>query len=56
MSPQSSESVDYSKDMRRLLATIKRKAMHKVVCGKALNANMLLALSLEYAETLSMPV
>jgi len=30
--------------------------MHKVVCGKALNANMLLALSLEYAETLSMPV
>ena len=29
--------------------------MHKTVCGKALNGNMLLALSLEYAETLSQP-
>lgn len=41
--------------MARLVATIKRKASYKAVCGKALNGNMLLALSLEYAETLSQP-
>jgi len=41
--------------MARFIATIKRKAGFKSVCGKALNGNMLLALSLEYAETLSQP-
>jgi len=45
--------VAQAKDLARLVSTIKRKAMHKTVCGKALNGNMFLALSLEYAETLS---
>ena len=44
-----------AKDVSRLISVIKRRAVHKQVCGKALNANMLLALSLEYAETLSQP-
>ena len=43
------------KDLARIVTTIKRKAAFKAVCGKALNGNMLLALSLEYAETLSQP-
>ena len=42
-----------TKDMARIVSTIKRKATPKSVCGKAINGNMLLALSLEYAETLS---
>ena len=40
----------------KLVAAVKRKAVAKNVCGKAINGNMLLALSLEYAETLSQPV
>ena len=39
--------------MSRVISAIKRKACAKTVCGKALNGNMFLALSLEYAETLS---
>lgn len=45
----------HTKDLTRLVGTIKRKVTHKSVFGKSLNGNMLLALSLEYAETLSQP-
>ena len=39
----------------RLVSSIKKSVSHKLVCGKAINGNMLLALSLEYAEILSTP-
>lgn len=42
--------------MNRLISTVKKNVSHKEVCGKAINGNMLLALALEYAETLSTPV
>ena len=48
-----SDEGQQGKDLARLVSTIKRKATFKAVCGKALNGNMLLAISLEYAETLS---
>lgn len=47
------EDAQTTKDLARLVSTIKRKVNHKLVCGRAINGNMLLALSLEYAETLS---
>ena len=46
---------DAMKDLARIVSTIKRKVQHKTICGKAVNGNMFLALSLEYAETLSQP-
>lgn len=48
-------SSDPMKDLARIVSTIKRKVQHKTICGKAVNGNMFLALSLEYAETLSQP-
>ena len=46
-------SDEYKTSMNRLVNSVKKNVNHKVVCGKAINGNMLLALSLEYAETLS---
>ena len=54
VAPSASEA-DASKDLTRVVSAIKRKAVPKKVCGKALNGNMFLALALEYAETLSQP-
>ena len=46
---------EFKSNMNRLIATVKKNVTHKEVCGKAINGNMLLALSLEYAEVLSTP-
>ena len=48
-------SDEFRTSMSRLINSVKKNISHKVVCGKAINGNMLLALSLEYAETLSTP-
>ena len=55
VAPQASDAQLNVKDLNRVVGTIKRKASHKLVFGKALNGNMLLAIALEYAETLSQP-
>ena len=47
---------EFKNNMNRLITSIKKNVNHKVVCGKAINGNMLLALALEYAETLSAPI
>ena len=44
---------EFKSGINRLMASVKKNVSHKVVCGKAINGNMLLALSLEYAEVLS---
>ena len=46
---------EFKSSMNKLTNLIKKNVSHKVVCGKAINGNMLLALALEYAETLSQP-
>ena len=46
---------EFKTSSNRLVSSIKKSVSHKLVCGKAINGNMLLALSLEYAEILSAP-
>ena len=46
---------EFKTSTNKLISSIKKSVNHKLVCGKAINGNMLLALSLEYAEILSNP-
>lgn len=47
------EEADYQTEQIRVCTQIKKLVQHKKVCGKPLNAKMLLSLALEYTETLS---